>query len=394
MVLVCSRMASQSPSPVTLTHFKKRYPHHHAMKIINRYILSHLLQMLLVTAGIFSVLFLVFDFFDRIDNIIQEKPRLGIIAEYFILKIPQTLTLMLPIAMLVSTLLTIGLLAKNSELTAIRASGITVYQLAVPVLLVGFGVSIASLCLNETLVPYSVQRVKEIYNIDIKQKDKNGAYSQSDFWWRNGKSFYSVGIFDSRTDTLSGMSRFDTGPQMRVVKRVNSNRVHYLDPLLGWNMAGVTEYTFHQDPSSPVVVAYPQLPLPIEKTPTDFFDAETDPSSMSFQALLRHIKDQEHNGIRVNSLYTDLYAKFSFPFISTIMALIVLPFSLKPARSGSMATSIIAALCIGFGYYVIHSFSISLGRAEILPPLVAAWLANGLMATVGSILLAGAENPL
>jgi lipopolysaccharide export system permease protein len=114
---------------------------------------------------------------------------------------------------------------------------------------------------------------------------------------------------------------------------------------------------------------------------------------MSFTTLRHFIEEQQANGLSVGSYYADLYAKFSFPFICLVMPIIVLPFSLKPARSGSMATSIVAALCIGFSYYVVHSFAIALGRAEIVPPLLAAWIANGLMGTIGMLLLNGSEQP-
>jgi lipopolysaccharide export system permease protein len=75
------------------------------------------------------------------------------------------------------------------------------------------------------------------------------------------------------------------------------------------------------------------------------------------------------------------------------MTLVVIPFALKPARSGSMATSIMASLMIGFSYYAVHSLAISLGRAEILPPLAAAWATNMLMGAIGAVLLLGAESP-
>lgn len=367
----------------------KRY----RLTIIDRYLLRQMAAFFLVALGIFTTLFLVFEFFDRIDNIIAERPNVGIVLRYFLLKIPQAATLMIPIAILVSTLMTIGLLSRNGELTAIRASGTPITRISAPIFVAGLVLSFACLCLSEFVVPYTSRRVREIYNIDIKRKDESGAYSQSDFWWRSGENFYSVGTFDSRTSTLSGFSAFTVSDSMQVQRRVNSQTVHYLDPLLGWSLQAVTDYRFPGDMASPQIAHFGSFPFPTPKQPTDFYYYETDPATMSFTTLRHFIEEQQANGLSVGSYYADLYAKFSFPFICLVMPIIVLPFSLKPARSGSMATSIVAALCIGFSYYVVHSFAIALGRAEIVPPLLAAWIANGLMGTIGMLLLNGSEQP-
>ena len=363
------------------------------LTIIDRYILKQLAALLFMTLGIFTALFLIFEFFDRIDNIIAERPRAGVVVHYFLLKIPQAIALMTPIAVLVSTLMTIGLLSRNGELTAIRAAGTPITRIAAPILGSGFILSFFCLGLSELVVPHSSRRVKEIYNIDIKRKDESGAYSQNDFWWRSGNSFYSVGMFDSRSSTLSGFSAFDVTETMQPRRRVNAETVTYLDNLLGWSMQSVTDYRFSEDLSSPTTSRYTSFPFPSPKKPSDFYYSETDPTTMSFKALQHFIGEQRANGLSVNSYYADLYAKFSFPFICLVMPIVVLPFSLKPARSGSMATSIVAALCIGFSYYVVHSFAIALGRAEIIPPIVAAWVANVLMGTIGTILLIGSEQP-
>ncbi len=362
--------------------------------ILNRYILSNLAAFFGMALGVLTTLFLIFDFFDRIDNIIGERSNFLLIIEYFLLKVPYTVVLMMPVAVLIGTLMTIGLLSRNAELTAMRSAGITIAQVARPIIAVGFLLSLVNLTLNEIVVPYASRRAREIYNIDIKQKHSNGAYSQNDFWWRSGDSFYSVGVFDSRTSTLSGFSRFDIADGMAVNSRINADTVSYLDSLLGWTMHQVTEYRFDPTTGSTNSSRLAHLPLPIDKEPEDFYYTETDPSTMSYRSLRHFIYEQQANGLSVDSYYADLYAKFSFPFICFIMPLIIIPFALRPARSGSMASSILAALCIGFGYYVVHSFAISLGRAEFVPPLIAAWLGNIIMGAVGVILLAGSEQPL
>jgi lipopolysaccharide export system permease protein len=88
-----------------------------------------------------------------------------------------------------------------------------------------------------------------------------------------------------------------------------------------------------------------------------------------------------------------MHSKLAFPFVIFITGLVVLPFTLRPARSGSMAFSSLAAIFVAFTYYAVDSFSISMGRAELLPPLLAAWMANILMGIVALVLNLGAEAP-
>ena len=362
------------------------------MKILHRYILVQLLRNLLLCLMVVVFLFLVFDFFDRIDNIMAEDVSVFTIAQYFLFKIPLTMSLMLPVAMMASILFTIGIMSKNSEITAMRASGATVRWIATPLFLLGFSTSLFAIMLNETIIPYCQRRAHEIYNIDIRQKDKSGSYSQSDFWWRAKDSFYSVGTFDSRTSTLHDISIFEINDRFAVHKRIDAVDATWVDPLLGWNMSRVMEYRF-DDQAELDIRRYKAMPLPIKEQPADFYDVKTQPQSMSFKQLRKFIRTQSRNGLDVTGYLANLYEKISFPFINFIVTLVVLPFALKPARSGSMATSVISALVIGFSYYAIHSFSIAMGRAEILPPMLSAWTANLLMGFVGAILLLGAESP-
>ena len=362
------------------------------MKILYRYLSSLLLRNLFLSLIAFTALFLVFDFFDHIDNILPEDAALWMIVEYFLLKIPSIVSLMLPVSMLVATLFTIGMLSKHSEITAMRASGLTVFWIARPLFVFGIVFSLIAILLNETLVPYSAQKSNEIYAFDIKKRQEKGTYNQSNLGWRNGNSFFSVGMFDSRNNSLNDLIRFDLTDTFDPIRRINADSADYLIKNLGWTMHNVTEFRFFQNGATETHSNTP-LPLNISSVPSDFYDLKADPSLMSFRQLRSFIRTQTANGVSTQSYLPDLYEKFSSPFLVLIVIPVVLPFALKPARSGSLAVSFFAALIIGFSYYVVHSLSLALGRGEIWPPLLAAWMANIVMGIVGAILLSGAEAP-
>lgn len=362
------------------------------MKILHRYVLKLLLRNMLLSLLTFSMLFWIFDFFDRIDNILPEGTDFLTVTTYFLYKLPITVSYMLPVAMLVSCLLTIGLLSRNSEMTAMRASGVRVLWIAKPVFAVGLITTFGTILLNETLVPYSQRRVREIYNIDIMQKNVKGGFSQSDFWWRSGKEIISVDMFDSRTNTLLDFSSFLIDDKFEVHRRRDAAKVNWIDPHLGWSMSQVTEFEFSGD-DPPKTTRFKALPLPISEKPKDFYAMRTDPFTMSYMQLREFIKEQAQYGLPTAQYEADLYAKLAFPFINFVIVLVVLPFALLPARSGSMAPSFLAGLTIGFSYFAVHSFSLALGRAELWPPMLGAWMANLVLLAMGLILNLGTESP-
>lgn len=361
------------------------------MKILHHYLFGLLWRNFAIGLSMFVFLFLMVDIFDRLDNVMGHGASAWLIIQYFACKIPLMVTLMLPVALIFATLFTFGLLSKSSELTAMRASGLTVMWLARPLVMFGFSLSLLSLFLNEVVVPYSERRQKELYNIEIQQKDKKGGYSQSDFWWRDGNSFYAIDLFNSKTKSMQDLSAFEVNEEWNVIRRTDAQSVRWLAPGLGWNMRNIVRYHFDGDKVK--TEQLPDLPLPIKETPRDFYEFNDDPSTMSFVELREFISRQKNNGVSTTQYLPDLYGKLSMPFVIFITAMLVLPFTLLPARSGSMAQSSILAIFVAFTYYAVNSFSISMGRAELLPPLLAAWTANIVMGLVAFILNAGTEAP-
>lgn len=361
------------------------------MKILHRYIFGLLIKNFLIGLTTFVFLFLMVDFLDRIDNIMADKASLGLIIQYFACKIPLIVTLMFPVALIFATLFTFGLLSKSSEITAMRASGVTLLWLARPLLIFGMGLSVLCLFLNEVVVPASERRQKELYNLKIRQKDAKGGYSQTDFWWRGGSHFYTIGVFNSKTKSIQNLSDFELNSDWQVIRRTDANSVRWLTEDLGWSMQGVNR--FHFDGDNVRIERLANLPLTISETPRDFYEFNDDPTTMSFSELDSFIEKQSANGVSTRQYLPDLYGKLAFPFIIFITGLLVLPFTLLPARSGSMAVSSIAAIFVAFAYYAVDSFSISMGRAELLPPLISAWSANIVMGLVAFILNAGSEAP-
>jgi lipopolysaccharide export system permease protein len=348
--------------------------------------------MFVVSLFSMVALFLVVDFFERIDNILPQDVGILTTIEYFALKIPQIVSLMMPVAMLLSITFSIGILSKNSEIIAMRASGLTIFSITRSIYMIAVPLSLLLLLLNEGVVPGTQRRVKEVYNIDIKRKNLAGTYSQENFWWRDGKTFYSANLFDSRDNSLHGLVKLDLNDRFEIIRRVDAENVHFLTPLLGWNMSKLTEYNFKTGGIQVRNNLYRE-PLSINKQPKDFYDVEAETSTMSYRQLKRFIATQAANGLSTGQYHVSLYDKLISPFLIIVLVPVVLPFALRTARSGSFASGFIASITIAFSYYVAHSLSLALGRAELLPSFLAASMASLLLIAVGAVLSLGSESP-
>jgi lipopolysaccharide export system permease protein len=362
------------------------------MKILERYLLGQFIRNTGIILTACLILFILIDITERLDTILAEDADFLVAVQYFALKIPQTIVLMLPISVLGGSLFTFAVLHKNSELVAMRSSGNTVLKLARPILIFSLFLSVFSIVLSESVVPNAQRKLREIYNINIQRKDQKGIYSNEHVWWREGNSFFSAQSFDSTTKSLIGVSAIRVSEDFRIKSRSLAQRAVWLNSDLGWSAEQVSHYSFRR--KKPLLkTEFATLPLGTERNPKEFFSGKIETDTMSFRELRGFMNQQSRSGISVSSLYASLYEKLSFPFVSFVVVFVSCAFAVRQVRATNLALPFLLGLGIAFTYFIVHSFSIALGRAELIPPLLSAWIANGLMLFIGMVLNAGAESP-
>ncbi len=359
--------------------------------LLQRYLLRQFFSVFFLCLLTATSLFLVFETFERMRVFLREDSTFIDAVSYLVFKVPFIVHLMTPVSILIATLLSVGRLSQLSEITAMRACGASVLSLAKPLITVGLLVSGLMFMAGETIVPWATERGEEVYNIDIRKKDQKGSFSRTNFWFRDDNSFYSIGFYDSSGSSLQGISRFALDNNFRLVRRTDAKDAYWgKHSLVGWTMNEVIEIGVQPDGRFEVE-RFKQIPLLIDETPEDFYNMKRRAETMSYQELKKYIAKLKSDGVSVTRYAVDLAAKISFPFVNVIAVLVGFAFALLPARSGSMSISFIAGVSFGFAYYVVHAVSISLGAAELIPIIPAAWTANILMGCLGGYLLAGSE---
>ncbi len=361
------------------------------MHILHRYIIKQFIVTLALCLLTVISLFLIIDLFERSRIFLREDAAILDAVSYMLYKIPLIISIMMPIAMLIATLLTVGKLSQSSEITAMRACGVSVLWLSKPLIGCGLVVSFLMFISGETIVPFANAKVENIYQFNIKKNLEKGIFSRNNFWYRSRNNFYNMSFYNSKEKEITDFTLFEFDKSERLKKRVDSPNVKWVGKSVGWVMYNVTQTLFSKDGRNILISHFKSLPLVIPEEPKDFYDLQLKPDTMSYKQLGSYIAKLRREKVPTISYEVKQAAKISFPFINLIVILVAVPFALASARSGTLTISFVIGISIGFSYYIIHATNISLGNAELIPSSLAAWGANILLGAIGGYLMTSVD---
>lgn len=347
--------------------------------ILDRYLAQGFLRIFVISLVCITLLYLVVDFFDRISIFVDSGASMGTIIRYFLYKAPASISRVIGFATLFSALFSLGMLTRTQEITAMRSNGISVQRIALPLLILSFFICVLTFFWNEALVPAFAHQAQTIFKTEIKNKQQQSLFGTADIWIRGEGSFINIDNFDRSTSTLRGITIFllNRDWSLRGLMEIPSAR--WTDH--GWEANEITEWLF--SPDGKVANHKATTAPPISETPEDLKLLARDADEFTFFDLQKQIFDMKSKGMDAAPYEVDLQVKLAFPLISLLMILIAIPFALRRQTSGSMAVSFGVAMLIGFGYWVLSAFCISLGHNGALPPWAAAWIPNSIFALIG-----------
>jgi lipopolysaccharide export system permease protein len=354
------------------------------MKIIDRYLLTEYLRNFLLVAVAFVFLFLLIDFFEKIRMFLSNHATVSQMLSYTFFRLPLAFAQLLPAVVLLSSLLTFGNLSRHNEIIAIKTNGIHIFRLAVSTFIIAALTSAAIFILNEWVNPYAFAKSEHIRLIEIQKRPALGSFSQGQIWYRGQKGIYNFRLFDARSDSLQGISIYYLDNNMNLSMRLDAKSGKWKDGR--WIFSNVLISRFDKD-AFPVLSRIKKHIPDIPETPADFKLVQKNAEEMGYFELRRYITRLQSEGYDATQYYVDLYGKISFPLVSIILAVIGFSFSLHSERSGGIFAGIGAGLIIGFSYWIVFAFGISLGRAGTLPSVLAAWMANILFGAASVFML-------
>jgi len=351
------------------------------------YLLREHLRVFWPCLGGIATIYLVVDFVEKVRRFVASQADFSQILWYFVLKLPGILFQILPLAVLMSTLLTLTILSRHNEITAMRSSGVSLYWIAVPFLVVAQVVSLLMLWAGATVIPIANQQAEYLREVRIEGKKPGARFQNSALWVRLGEQTIMKGdLPDDRDPSIYGISLYKLAPDFSIRELVFAKALRHESD--GWVLISGVSRTFQ---SNRLITSIPfdRLPIPLTQKPDDFRQTvRIDSDSLSLSDLAAYVERLRQDGYNPARYATDLFGRTAFPFVCLIMALIGITMSLMD--SGSRSTGLVkgvgSSLLIAFLYWATHSVSLAFGRSDVLPPLLAGWAANLLFLSLAGYL--------
>jgi LPS export ABC transporter permease LptG len=355
-----------------LSHLDVTFPN-----ILDRYILREFTKVLLLVLVSVVALFVIVEYTEIARDVRENGVAASTLLRYFRFQIFTVLNWTLPISVLVATLVTFGILAKNNEVTAIKSGGVSLYRIAAPIIFVAAIISVLAYFILDFVLPYANQRV---YQLKRRIEGKTAITSSQQKLWYLGKGRYIINFlaYDANARRLTQVQVFEFHPSdFRLTRRVYATSATWNGQ--AWMFENGWIRSFSDDGESTFTPITRPLALFYPETPEDFATEVTPPDQMTYAQLRRYIGTLRESGYAADELAVKLYAKTSWPVISIVMALIAMPFAFKIGRRGALY-GIGLALLLGIIYWMVYAIFTKFGEVGNLPPLLSAWSANILFA--------------
>jgi LPS export ABC transporter permease LptG/LPS export ABC transporter permease LptF len=366
-----------------------RVPRLHAPKpgLIDRYISRLYLRVAGLSFLALLGLFYISTFIDRSDKVFKGQASAATIGQLLIWLTPQFIYYVIPIAALLSALVTYGLLSRTSELTVMKACGISLYRSALSVILLSLAFSLVLFTLEQRVMASANRRAEEL-DAKIKGRSPKTLNLLNRRWVAGDNAFYHYGLFDPQRNEMYGLTMFRVNPETWELE----SQTFVRRAVFKWG-AWQGESGWRQDFSK-----VPATYSPIAKTPLtgiespEYFSKEPpDAQFMTVPELRRYIAEVRRSGFNVTPLEVDLQKKISFPFVTLVMALLAVPFGVGAGRHGALY-GIGLGIVIALSYWILISAFVAIGRAGLLPPLLAGWAPNIMVAGIAAYLFLRART--
>ncbi len=351
------------------------------MKLLDRYLAWHFLKMIFMAVLSFTVIFVTVNAFDHFSRWVDKDVTVSAFLRYYFFGLPYIIVLVTPIAVLICSLLLVTGMARNNELTAMRATGVSIPRIFLPLIAVGFFISIFTLVVGDFVMADANYLQAQVKRVEIDGRDPINYLMRNDFAHRTlDGAIVEIGLFDGQHETISRgiVEWFDDS--LRVTRRVDAQRLTYIDSV--WTGIAAEERRFSPTGEMSFTL-YDTLPLPeIADTPEDFGSRRKSAAEMNIFELREHIGRIRTAGGNPTGDLVEFWLTLFFPFSTLIMVLVGAPLATSNPRSGK-STSIGLAVLLGFIFFSLARFGQTLGHKGALEPIIAAALPETVFILLG-----------
>jgi LPS export ABC transporter permease LptG len=353
--------------------------------IIDRYIIRKYTSVFLLVFMSLLCVFIIITFLESIDNVYEHGKSLNLFYQFIWFKIPEFIHYILPVAALSSALLCLGILTKFNEITAMKTSGMSVYRIIIPVLVLSLIISFFSFYIQENVLPFSSKKAETTWNKinDISPPD----YNRLDRRWvagKNGNRLYYYRYFDQDKALFKNMTILDIDRESWVLRR----RIYAEKAEISGNkliLNDLWERGFEQNrPAS--FDRKESMSLTLDEEKSHFVKGVKKASQMHFGELREYIAELKESHFETTRFRVDLHYKVSFPLACLVVVLLGIPFAFIMGKRGTLV-GIGLSFVIAIIYWGAIGIFKSLGYAGYLSPFLGAWGPNLVFGLIGIYLI-------
>ena len=339
--------------------------------VLHRYVIREYLKVFLLSLSGLILIYIVVLFFQKVDLFIKYQAPFLLIFEYLLYKIPEVIfQWTLPYAVLLSILLTLGTLSRHSEITAMKAGGVSLYRITIPLFIISLFISFFSFLGNEYLVPLTNQKTRYLLSVKVRKEQQTSFFKNYKLWYHSDNGIYNIQLLDAKEKVLKGITLYQFDDQFHCTRRIDAREAKWTDGKWKFYQGAIREFG---EGGSIRTVPFLEQEFSLPEDWESFQRIERQAREMSYTELRNYVQKIQVSGYDSTRYLADLYSKLSYPFLNLIMVLIGIPFALKTGRSGGVALSIGISVMIGFAYGVTFYIFLSFGKSGVLPPFLAAW---------------------
>jgi lipopolysaccharide export system permease protein len=341
-------------------------------RILSRYLTREYLKFFSLSLSSLIFIYIIVLFFQKMNIFIKNQAPFYLILKYIPYKIPEVIfKWTLPYSVLLATLITLGTFSRHSEITAMKAGGISIYRITSPLFLIALVISFFSFLGNEYLVPYTNQKTQYLLDVEVRKEQPSSFFKNYKIWYRSNHHIFNIQLLDPVTKILKGVTLYQFDDQFRCIERIDAREAKWINGK--WRFFDGTMRDFDKI-GSIEMTPFKEKEFSLSENWESFEKIEKESGEMNYTELRTYIQKIQSAGYDATRYLVDLYSKQSSPFLNLIMVLIGIPFALKTGRSGGVALGIGISVMIGFTYGVTFYIFLSFGKSGILSPFLSSWI--------------------
>jgi lipopolysaccharide export system permease protein len=354
--------------------------------IFARYFLREFTKILVAIVVLFMFFFVVADFLDNARYFIKYSAPAAVVVQYYIATTPKIMVDLLPFTVLFAAIITMWIFARNGEVAAMRAAGVSVARMGAPLIGAGFVLSMGSFLAGEFIVPQSQLMLRYVETVKIRKREYDPMFLESK-WVKGSEGVLHFEKFDPITKVLYSPQYYVFSSASSVKTFAYANKAYFDDAKRSWALEDSVVTNFDGDGNVKNVIVHPALVTSVTSEPPRILREGITSDQLSYRELRDLIRLSRRAGGNLASREVDLQLKLSVPFANLLFIFLAMPFALRSERQADTYVHVVLCLLAAILYWVGNVSAKTMAQNGLLNPVVAAWSANVIFLAISIFIL-------